>query len=62
MSKYSRDHQKVVFDINSKGVSEEEYQQTINSLVSILQEVINLNVEKELVVCTSHGTISSLLI
>jgi len=51
-----RDHQKIVFDINTKDVSEEEYQQTINSLVSILQEVINLDIEKELIVCTSHGT------
>jgi len=49
ISRYSRDHWKVIFDINAKGVSEEEYQQTINSLVSILQEVINLNI-----VCTSQ--------
>jgi len=46
---------KVVFDINAEGVTEETYQEVINSLVSILQEAINLDVEKELIMCTSHG-------
>jgi len=55
ISEYCRDHQKIIFDINAKDVSEEEYQQTIDSLVSILQEAINLSIEKELVVCTSQG-------
>jgi len=46
---------KIVFDIDAEGVTEETYQGVINSLVSILQEVINLDVEKELIMCTSHG-------
>lgn len=48
---------KVVFDIDAEGVSEEKYQQIIDSLVSALQDkdVIGLDIEKELVVCTSHG-------
>jgi len=45
-----------VFNIDTKDVSEEEYQKTINSLVSTFQGIINLDIEKELVVCTSHGT------
>jgi len=46
---------KIVFDINAEGVTEETYQGVINSLVSILQEVISLDVEKEIIMCTSHG-------
>jgi len=50
------EHRKVMFDIDMKNGSSELFQEIIDSLMEALQHILpDLDLEKEVVYCTSHG-------